>query len=310
MNKEKILNKLKQSCTYSNYVSLPANINFYLNDNTLNLLMSKNCVVENMQENNAAFEGWSITIFRWLREDPGIEKVSLSWSEPDDINNKHYQRFLYRAKNFNDMYSWFEIENHQYLDKLKLKFDSKNNYYINVADKRDLKKIKNKLDDENSVESLLAARGINTINGEILKKENINYQLPVGVFAQKNVKDDNRIFPGGSSAIDLFGVESDITYIFELKFNSKMVGIITQIYFYSMIIKDVQKNKLKPAEKNDHLDKIIKTDKLSAYMIADEYHPLIDNEVIELMNEGVQGTEFKALKFTINQFDISRFDRG
>lgn len=166
------------------------------------------------------------------------------------------------------------------------------------------------MDDENSVESLLAARGINTINGEILKKENINYQLPVGVFAQKNVKDDNRIFPGGSSAIDLFGVESDTTYIFELKFNSKMVGIITQIYFYSMIIKDVQKNKLKPAEKNDQLDKIIKTDKLSAYMIADEYHPLIDNEVIELMNEGVQGTEFKALKFTINQFDISRFDRG
>ena len=310
MNKEKILNKLKQSCTYSNYVSLPANINFYLNDNTLNLLMSKNCVVENMQENNAAFEGWSITIFRWLREDPGIEKVSLSWSEPDDINNKHYQRFLYRAKNFNDMYSWFEIENHQYLDKLKLKFDSKNNYYINVSDKRDLKKIKNKLDDENSVESLLAARGINTINGEILKKENINYQLPVGVFDQKNVKDDNRIFPGGSSAIDLFGVESDTTYIFELKFNSKMIGIITQIYFYSMIIKDVQKNKLKPAEKNDHLDKIIKTDKLSAYMIADDYHPLIDNEVIDLMNKGVQGIEFKALKFIINQFDISHFDRS
>jgi len=310
MNKEKILNKLKQSCTYSNYVSLPANINFYLNDNTLNLLMSKNCVVENMQENNAAFEGWSITIFRWLREDPGIEKVSLSWSEPDDINNKHYQRFLYRAKNFSDMYSWFEIENRQYLDKLKLKFDSKNNYYINVSDKRDLKKIKNKLDDENSVESLLAARGINTINGKILKKENINYQLPVGVFDQKNIKDDNRILPGGSSAIDLFGVESDTTYIFELKFNSKMIGIITQIYFYSMIIKDVQKNKLKPAEKNDYLDKIIKTDKLSAYMIADEYHPLIDNKVIDLMNEGVQGTEFKALKFTINQFDISRFDRG
>lgn len=312
MNKEKILNKLKKSCTYSSSIRLPGNIDFHLNksDNILNLFMSKDCVVKNMQKNDAAFEAWIITIFRWLREDLGIEKVSLSWSEPDDINNKHYQRFLYRAKNFNDMYSWFEIENYQYLDKLKLKFDSKNNYYINVSDKRDLKKIKNKLDDENSVESLLAARGINTINGEILKKENINYQLPVGVFDQKNIKDDNRIFPGGSSAIDLFGVESDTTYIFELKFNSKMIGIITQIYFYSMIIKDVQKNKLKPAEKNDHLDKIIKTDKLSAYMIADEYHPLIDNEVIDLMNEGVQCTEFKALKFTINQFDISCFDRG
>lgn len=141
-NKQEILNKLKQSCTYSNYVSLPANINFYLNDNTLNLLMSKDCVVKNMQKNDAAFEAWSITIFRWLRKDLGIEKVSLSWSEPDNINNKHYQRFLYRAKNFNDMYSWFEIENRQYLDKLKLKFDSKNNYYINVADKRDLKKLK------------------------------------------------------------------------------------------------------------------------------------------------------------------------
>jgi|Wag4MinimDraft_9_1082661.scaffolds.fasta_scaffold00009_11 hypothetical protein len=310
MNKEKILNKLKKSCTYSNHISLPGNIDFHLNDNILNLFMSKDCVVKNMQENDAAFEGWSITIFRWLREDPGIEKISLSWGEPDDINNKHYQRFLYRVKNFNDMYSWFEIENRQYLDKLKLKFDSKNNYYINVSDKRDLKKIKNKLDDENSVESLLAARGINTINDKILKKENINYQLPVGVFDQKNIKDDNRIFPGGSSAIDLFGVESDTTYIFELKFNSKMIGIITQIYFYSMIIKDVQKNNLKPAEKNDHLDKIIKTYKLSAYMIADEYHPLIDNEVIDLMNEGVQGTEFKALKFIINQFDISHFDRS
>ena len=80
-----------------------------------------------------------------------------------------------------------------------------------------------------------------------------------------------------------------------------MIGIITQIYFYSNIIKDIQQNNLKPAEKNEHLDKIIKTYKLSAYMIADDYHPLIDNEVIDLMNKGVQGIEFKALKFIINQ---------
>lgn len=311
-NKEEILHKLKNNCKYSNRVSLPKEIDFYLNDNILNLFMSKNCVVENMQKNNSAFESWSITLLRWLKEEPGIEikKVSLSWSEPDNINNKHYQRFLYRAKNFSNMYSWFEIDDTSLLNKLKLNYDLKKDYYINIPTERKIKNSSTNRLTEKSIENIFAKNGININDGKVIEGDNIYFQLPVGVFDQKNIKNNNRIFPGGSSAIDLFGVESDTTYIFELKFNSKMIGIITQIYFYSMIVKDIQQNNLKPAEKNDHLDKIIKTDKLSAYMIADDYHPLIDNEVIDLMNKGVQGIEFKALKFIINQFDISHFDRS
>lgn len=311
MKKEDILNELKESCTYSKSIRLPGKIDFFLDDTDkiLNLFMSKDCVVKNMQENDAAFEGWSITIFRWLKEKLDIEKVSLSWSEPDNINNKHYQRFLYRAKNFSNLYSWFEIDDTSLLNKLKLNYNLKKDYYINIPTERRTKKNSTNKLTEKSIENIFAKNGININDGKIINKDNIYFQLPVGVFDKKNIKDSNRIFPGGSSAIDLFGVESDTAYIFELKFNSKMIGIITQIYFYSMIIKDIQQNNLKPAEKNDHLDKIIKTNKLSAYMIADDYHPLIDNEVIDLMNKGVQGIEFKALKFIINQFDISHFDR-
>ncbi|PUU94009.1 hypothetical protein [Halanaerobium sp.] len=76
-----------------------------------------------------------------------------------------------------------------------------------------------------------------------------------------------------------------------------------------MIVKAIQKNNLKPAEKNDSIEKIRATDKLSAYMIADEFHPLIDNKVLDIMNEGIEEIEFKALNFILNKFSLSYFDR-
>ena len=75
-------------------VRLPseAGIRFCGDLTRINLFMSTAAVQANMQNDAAAFEGWSVMLIAWC----GVKRIAIDWAEPTDFRNGHYQRFLYR----------------------------------------------------------------------------------------------------------------------------------------------------------------------------------------------------------------------
>ena len=49
----------------------------------------------------------------------------------------------------------------------------------------------------------------------------------------------NEVFTGGTSAADFWAVDRGTINVYELKVNNPMVGIITEIFFYSNYVHDV-----------------------------------------------------------------------
>jgi hypothetical protein len=74
---------------------LPKRIDFFIDDNKITIKLKKEAVCKNMQDNDAAFEGWALIVWYWIG---GATKVILEWEEPDDIHDGHYQRFLFRLR--------------------------------------------------------------------------------------------------------------------------------------------------------------------------------------------------------------------
>lgn len=89
-------------------VTLPRNIDFCIQDDTLYLTVKLQGVIKNMQEDCSVFEGWCICIKAVL---PEVNHVVLSWEQPaNEVANLHYNRFLMRVASFLAEYSWFSID--------------------------------------------------------------------------------------------------------------------------------------------------------------------------------------------------------
>ena len=75
------------------------------------ITLRPDAVVRNMQENSAAFEGWSVALKRWC----DVATVTLQWEPPSDAkfgqkHGRHYQRFLYRVARFQSLFpEWFVV---------------------------------------------------------------------------------------------------------------------------------------------------------------------------------------------------------
>jgi hypothetical protein len=56
------------------------------------LFMQVAAVQARMQDDDAAFGGWSVVLLSWC----GVRRIVIDWDEPADVRNGHYQRFRYR----------------------------------------------------------------------------------------------------------------------------------------------------------------------------------------------------------------------
>lgn len=130
-----------------------------------------------------------------------------------------------------------------------------------------------------------------------LTTENLFRQLPVGLFKGKK-EAKNSLFTGGKSAIDLWAIDEEQIAIFEIKTRNKMVGIISELFFYSNYVNDVfVKDNRITFYKGYNLDTDIdirgynllnqnnKNRLIAAYFLTDALHPLINKQVIDLLNE-------------------------
>jgi len=297
---------------------------------------------KNMQDNDACFEGWAVAL-----KAAGIEKINLnvngiSSSTDFKTGKGHYGRFLYRALRFSEQYEWFHLcgnkENPKTLKGAVKAFDNfltNKNLYNNVPDNIAGKNGKI----ECYIEALMASNdGKNAFLSSLEKAkpegkrsgitpdQQVNRQLPVGLFLDE-VTDDNQIFTGGASAIDLWTLKDNVLQVIELKADNPMVGIITEIFFYSNYMYDLMNKKedkdvfslTRPKNKqgdgkNRGYDVICekaaknksegKITKIEGFMLANDYHPLITNEVVDVLKNGNKSTGIEYFKAEYD-FDVT-----
>lgn len=289
-------------------IKIPSGIIFNIANDTAIMKLSSTAVSSNMQKDDGAFEGWALVLKRWGK----YKNVIISWDKPNLIDNGHYQRFLFRLKHFShDFMQWFSIDKDckKLLDDLKIKQSEK--YLLNIPSKRG-----NKI--SLKPEAALEDRFVNKDLKEPLKNISnatcLYRQLPVGVFENK-VSKSTSIFTGGKSAIDIWGFNKENELlVFELKAdNNEKVGIISELYFYVCVLQMVRKKIFiyeNCFDGNTHLLKIPKSTKIKAYFLSPTLHPLIDKEMINILNSVTHNEinyhyiQFnKAFELTIDKFN-------
>lgn len=261
----------------------------------------------NMQDNSACFEAWCL-IIKAQTSNPGL-KIELdvdgitvaSYPSGKPVNG-HLGRFLYRILKFSEQYKqWFELS--PALEEIKKNFKNyldtnkfETNAPLNEAE-TDLDKLLNK-GLERYVEQLLVDTG--SYKTKILKLSSasaiVGRQLPVGLFVGTKAK-DHVVFTGGTSAADFWTVDGDTVKVYELKSKNPMVGIITEIFFYSNYVCDVfiekgnKMNPNKPKKYYRNYDKI-KGKKVQGIMLSnsDGWHASLKdvasrNQIIDIMND-------------------------
>lgn len=277
--------KIKEEFHLSNKkrnIKIPSGINFSNEGNTVKMKLLRNAVSANMQKDDGAFEGWALVLKRWGK----YQSVIVSWDKPGLIANGHYQRFLFRLKHFSqDFNSWFSIDKdcRILLDDLKIKQAEK--YLLNIPSKRGDKVSPNP---EAKLENCFVNGDLREPLMNISNAVSLYRQLPVGVFESK-ISKSSSIFTGGKSAIDIWGFnKSNELLVFELKADSnEKVGIISELYFYVCVLQMVREKIFKHEnchDENKHLLEIPATKKIKAYFLSPTLHPLVDKEILKLLN--------------------------
>ncbi len=259
----------------------------------------------NMQDTRACFEAWCL-IIKAKTSNPGlqieldVDGITVASYPGGKPANWHLGRFLYRILKFSEQYNkWFELS--PALEEIKKNFKNylntkkfETNAPLNEAE-TNLDKLLNK-GLESYVEQLLVDTGSNKTKILKLSSENaiVGRQLPVGLFEGTKAK-AHMVFTGGTSAADFWAVDGDTIKVYELKSKNPMVGIITEIFFYSNYVYDVfieKGNRIfpyKPKKYYRNYDKI-KGKKVQGIMLSnsDGWHPSLDKltrrKITDIMN--------------------------
>ena len=279
---------LRDACSLSaipNNIKLPGSIGFHLDNGTVRLHMTDKCVSANMQDNSSSFEGWALSFKRWLT---AVEKVELSWDGTDSILDPHYQRFLYRVQQFRLLFSdWFSITHSQNEEALgQLRTETGLPLVVTSPKKVRETALRDQCDsmsgviaNEHKLECYIKDHP--TPLARLLGLESIDRQFPVGLF-EGHVKKQNEIFPRGHSAIDLWGLRDNELFLFELKAKGNTrVGILSELFFYSYIMEGVQTRRYALQDDNDVVGA---TNVVHSYILAPQWHPLIDAGMLTIAN--------------------------
>jgi hypothetical protein len=228
MNKTEILRAIKAGAGKVS-LKLPGNLELDENDGLVKISLAASDVTKNLQEDAAAFEGWILGIKAIMND----WKFCLYWRVPENADNRHYQRFLYRVDRFNSFFGgkdgWFSFGAECSLEALRIKCE-KAHYQLNCPTPG------TRTNDSKSSRENLLENAI--INGqplslkEMFAIDKLKRQLPVGVF-DGEVSKQAAIFTGGKSAVDVWGISSDKSLvIFELKADdNEKVGVISEAFF-------------------------------------------------------------------------------
>lgn len=330
-------------------LKLPGDVSFVLEENLTQCRIKLNrrkIREKNMQIDANAFEGWAVALHIALPK-PGkiILDVDGVLEKIPDETNGHWGRFLYRALRFSQQYGkWFELSEQVESVVKEFKEYLGNGHFTNNLGQGEAGIKESNEDeiivDENIVEAKFAEDGKlqEVLDGVVDVGDNkVFRQLPVGLF--KIIKDEaaekksykyseeTMVFTGGKSAIDLWtwNKDEDEFEVIELKTNNPMMGIITEIFFYSNYMYDFLVradrrfilNVPKRGPKNDRgysniYDKNEKNSfkRVRGIVLADKFHPILGKDaVLKILNDNADVAikyEKAYYKYGLTVFKASR----
>lgn len=321
---------LKKDLGVKSLRSFPRDITIAYNDSkhilTMTLLpkavgLGKGDAV-NMQDNAAAFEAWCFIIKAKTSIDDlniklDVEGLTSDMYDKDIPSTGHFGRFLYRILKFKEQYgTWFFLSDE--LEDMRKNFADflSSGEFVNNEPSQEAEDDEDALGTEGYVEKRFCdddSRGKKILG---FKGKNVvrNRQLPVGLFKDEK-SDATAVFTGKKSAIDFWLLYKNELNIYELKAKNKMVGILTEIFFYSNYMRDVYWHKSLETKQNVTILNPLKTDRsynklcngikkitqIKGWILADEFHPLITDDVINVMNDN--GIE-SELQYDKKQYDL------
>lgn len=277
-------------------IRLPRDLIFGGEKDHAKLFLSRAALAKNMQHDAAAFEGWALVLMRWCR----VQKVSIDWETAASNNIGHFERFLYRIERFTTLTGGKIAA----LDQEKLHAAVKESKFFKSKQAKTLTLnidpvTRVKIEPSNKkLEAGLEWNIVNTKAGDKLRKDCsldcLFQQFPVGLYDGKPER-EKAIFTGGRSAIDLIGIDaSDDVWFFELKKggNAK-VGSLSELFFYSAMLKDIGSGLFSFAEGGGDLSRKLRgriknTKKIHARILAPNMHPLIDIGITNLLNQAAR----------------------
>jgi len=315
------LRKEKKEKIERSHIVLPSSIDFSSQNGILKTHLTN--PIQNIQEDGAAFEGWIVALKTWL---PHItRKVELDFPSSSDLPTKglgnpescHYNRFLYRIDNFRRLFpDWFFLDDRNRGEVTEFMRRLRQGRCLLNHSLKPRKSVINTQNKEREIESWLAFHEGKEPLCELLGLDQTKLfnQLPVGVF-YNNIERKNAIFTRGAGAIDLWGISKDGTtlHIIELKCgrNIKM-GVISEMLFYTAVLYDtcVAKDnifdfgKYKNSRQTPDMIAIQnggqKFKQLHSHVLAEHYHPLFSDNVVNLLTEGLSRLDIK--------FDRAKYD--
>lgn len=288
-------------------VRKPRGLTVEENDNEIRLILDgKKVEEENMQVTCNAFEGWAVAAQACILNEESNKKVVLDVKpgvhydqDPEKTKNEgHLARFLYRAMRFDEQYDWFMLSEELSKEVKEFRHFLESGVFINNIATCDAGNT-NREEDENAIEDILSkGNTLKTVLSDVVDVGNndVFRQLPVGLFKDE-VGKENRIFTGGKSAIDLWTYNNNEISIVELKYKNRMIGIITEIFFYANYMYDLvtqndrfimntTPNKT-PARGYEKLT-VKGFDTVNGIMLADKtgFHPLVNEKGLEILSNG------------------------
>jgi hypothetical protein len=265
---------------------------------------------QNMQTDGAAFESWAVAYKQWLQVEDCIDYVEMDFLRPEKISSEycadsargHYNRFLFRAHGFQDLFGeWFLLVGtaQNEVDRFMAWFRDEK-MFMNIPN-RPPKKEAEITHMERKVETWYVSGAGKPILCEAYELDPVRVfnQLPVGVFHEK-VKKDTSVFTRGASAIDFWGIGADgaTLNLFELKYGkNKKLGIISELLFYAQVFHELRTN---PNFNSDWVAAKGKTDprgvgilvgsgwsKLRVHFLAMEFHTYFNEALCETIDKAL-----------------------
>lgn len=288
----------------------------------------------NMQDTRACFEAWCLIIKAKTNKSKLEIELDVKDIKEADYDGKlpkngHWGRFLYRILKFSEQYNWFKLS--PILDNLKNKFKTyldSNKFVTSAPDKEPKEDIANY-----NLESYVEYLFCDSISAQkdilnLPSRTTIDRQLPVSLFEGTKPSTTNVVFTRGKSAVDFWAVDGDTINVYELKSDNPMVGIITEIFFYSNYVHDVFISKsldhgkghvttLKDKEETYRSYDKIGGKKVKGIMLSNSnrkgWHSSLDkptrNKVKEIMNKNdmSEAIQYEFLEYQLNQLKIGGY---
>lgn len=274
MNREQILEAIRDRGFKA--IKLPDRVGFSIQNGVLKIEIPTDGLVQNMQHNESAFEGWALCIKSCLNDI--VDVVDIIWDvHTAPSGNCHYKRFIYRVWKFVFTYQWAKCSSRTF------EWNSTAGWVANIP-------MTSAKEDAVHDEATLEREYITQHSSEY---DAIGQQFPVGLFSGR-VCEENRETPG--SFLDIWAIKKDTLHIFELKTDvNKAVGIISELMFYVNVMNDIMKHRIQyedGAEKVEYrgFDRLFAAYECSSinniigHFLTDAIHPFITPEVIVLMN--------------------------